>query len=879
MVVVRSLVASCAVLVAIAPSGCRGEAERTASAPAPADQPLAWPALDEPGLIGLVASGDYQLGAPVPLAIAPDGAVLYRRSKPRDPSADLYQLDPAGNTTLLASASALLGDAAVPEALRDDAALGIQRIELSEDGARVLVPLAGRAFAIERATAIARELVIGPHGDPALSPDGTRVAFARDGDLWVAEIPAARPDPASRPAPGPNTASPGRATPVVIAPVRLAQHPPDREYATPELVARDLGRERGLWWSPDSRSIAFQRSDLRAVDSRVTADPRHPERAAVAIKFPRAGTPNAVVDLGVVALRGGAPRWVSWDLARYPYLARVIWPATGPLTAVVMNREQTQIAALAADLANPPGGPATGATRPLVVDQDPAWINLAADPLIWLPDGSGFLWMTERGGAWSLERYARDGAHAGAVVTPDLGLRRVVGLSSDGRDAIIEATTDPREQHVWRVSLAGGAPVALTAATAPAATAPTATAPAATAPAATAPAATAPAATAPAATAPAATAPAATAPAATATAATAPAAKATATAAPAATPGGGIHRAWAGHGVVVIASSQRSGGRITQVVRSGAAPIELPSLAERPKLGPTTRIESLTLDDHIQYAAITRPHRFEPNVRYPVLLRVDGEPTRNAVVDALDAYAVDQWYADAGFIVVRSDGRGTPGRDRLWQRKIAGDVLTIAMNDQIGALQQLGARFPELDLRRVGAIGSGFGGYLAALGAMIHPDAFAAAVAVSPITDWAQVETSYAERYLKTPAANPEGYRRVNAASYAEQLARPLLIVSSLQPSPVLGTELGPVLGAGFERGTTGDRSGSGDAAALIDALSAAGKRVEFATLPAHPDLAARLARTKLALDFLRQQLGPPVHPAVMPTPRTEEEREEEEER
>jgi dipeptidyl-peptidase-4 len=780
MATVRSHAVRCAVLVAalvVSGIGCRGEHEE--AAPPPADEKLAWPALDEATLTAWGTTGGFARGAPEPLAIAPDGAVLFARARPRDPSADLYQLDAAGKTSVLAAAATLLAGAPVPDAERAAASRGITAIELSTDGARVLIPLAGRLFVIDRATGAARELEVGAHRDPRLSPDGKLVAFVRDGDLWVAAIPpasaAGTPPAAAPPAPAAGGPAPPR---VVIAATRLTQHPPDREYATPEAVARDFGRDRAYWWSPDSQSIAFQRTDARAVETVFLGDPRHLELAPRAIKFPRSGKANASVDLGIVSARGGAPRWVTWDLARYPYLVQASWPARAPLTLIVVGRDQTQAAVLAVDPA--------GATRALHVDKDPAWINVAPDALTWLPDGSGFLWMTESHGAWSLEHHAADGALVREVVTADVGLRRVAGVSPDGHELIIEAANDPREQQVWRVPLAGGAPVALTPVAA-----------------------------------------------------------------------GGVHRAWSGHGAVVIASANRAGGGATAVIRGDGPHVEVPSVAEHPR-APTTKLETVQLEDHIQDVAITRPRSLAPGVRYPVLLRVEADPDVKAVRDALDGYALDQWYADAGFIVVRSDGRGTPGRDRTWQHAIAGDAVTRPMNDQIGALKLLGARNPELDLDRVGVLGAGGdgrGGHLAVLSVLLHPDVFAAAVAVSPITDWELLSTAFSERTMNNPAANAEGYRRSNAAAYAEQLSRPLLILHRV----------------------TDDRVHFAHVLALLEALYAAGKHVEVGTLPATSDPTLEIAGQKLVVDFLRGHLGPPVRPAVMPAPRSEEEEEERE--
>ena len=58
----------------------------------------------------------------------------------------------------------------------------------------------------------------------------------------------------------------------------------------------------------------------------------HPEAAPTVFHYPRVGTPNAAVELVIVARGGGRSRPVEWDRARFPYLAAVTWPERGPLT-------------------------------------------------------------------------------------------------------------------------------------------------------------------------------------------------------------------------------------------------------------------------------------------------------------------------------------------------------------------------------------------------------------------------------------------------------------------------------------------------------------------------------------------------------------------
>ena len=252
---------------------------------------------------------------------------------------------------------------------------------------------------------------------------------------------------------------------------------------------------------------------------------------------------------------------------------------------------------------------------------------------------------------------------------------------------------------------------------------------------------------------------------------------------------------------------------------------------------PTTVLETDAIADHVHQVAITRPRSFDPARRYPVLLKVYGGPHAVTVEDARDNYVMDQWYADAGFIVMRSDNRGTPARGRAWERAILRDLISVPLEDQVAALQAVGARHPELDLARVGIFGWSFGGYFSALALLLRPDVFHAAVAGAPVTDWALYDTAYTERYMKTPQANPGGYAAASALTHAAKLARPLLIL----------------------HGITDDNVHLAHTLALIEELYLAGKRAEVITLSAThmvPDPKLNLARERVQVEFFREHLS-----------------------
>lgn len=170
----------------------------------------------------------------------------------------------------------------------------------------------------------------------------------------------------------------------------------------------------------------------------------------------------------------------------------------------------------------------------------------------------------------------------------------------------------------------------------------------------------------------------------------------------------------------------------------------------------------------------------------PVLFDPYGGPHAQRVVATQMAFATSQWFADQGFIVVVADGRGTPGRGSAYERAVHGDLAAPVLADQVAVLDALGAIEPRADLSRVAIRGWSFGGYLAALAVLRRPDKFHCAVAGAPVTDWALYDTHYTERYLGTPATDAVNYDRTNLVAEAASLTRPLLLIHGLADDNVV---------------------------------------------------------------------------------------------
>ncbi len=185
-------------------------------------------------------------------------------------------------------------------------------------------------------------------------------------------------------------------------------------------------------------------------------------------------------------------------------------------------------------------------------------------------------------------------------------------------------------------------------------------------------------------------------------------------------------------------------------------------------------------------SAVFFPTGYEGAGPLPVLLDPYGGPHAQRVLKTHAPHLVSQWFADQGFVVVVTDGRGTPGRGPAWERQVWGDLAEPVLTDQIEALDAAAEEFEILDLERVAIRGWSFGGYLAALAALRRPDRIHAAIAGAPVTTWRLYDTHYTERYLGRPDLQPIHYEQTDLLAEAHRLTRPLLLIHGLADDNVV---------------------------------------------------------------------------------------------
>ncbi|MCY3634447.1 MAG: prolyl oligopeptidase family serine peptidase [bacterium] len=263
----------------------------------------------------------------------------------------------------------------------------------------------------------------------------------------------------------------------------------------------------------------------------------------------------------------------------------------------------------------------------------------------------------------------------------------------------------------------------------------------------------------------------------------------------------GVHSAAAAGGSVVVARAAGTDQESAVEVVTTTGRIPIASVAATPTLSPSPQYSVVgSRDLHTSVLYPSHDDRAEGD-SLPVLLDPYGGPHAQRVLKARSPFLVSQWFADQGFAVVITDGRGTPARGPAWERAVAGDLAHPVLEDQIDALDAVAEHHPRLDLGRVAVRGWSFGGYLAALAVLARPDRFHAAIAGAPVTDWRLYDTHYTERYLGHPDHNPEAYTRTCLLELAGDLSRPLLLICGLADDNVFAAHTLQLSQALFEAG------------------------------------------------------------------------------
>ena len=191
-------------------------------------------------------------------------------------------------------------------------------------------------------------------------------------------------------------------------------------------------------------------------------------------------------------------------------------------------------------------------------------------------------------------------------------------------------------------------------------------------------------------------------------------------------------------------------------------------------------------DGAVVTARVYRPDGLDPARKYPAVVFVHGAGYAQSVFRGwmrLDQSAFNRYLAQEGYVVLDVDFRGSAGYGRKFRMDVFDRLGEIDVADVLGGVEYLRG-LGYIDMDRIGTWGHSYGGFMVASSMLRSPETFAAGVSSAPVTDWERffyLAPGYNEEHFGFPWENPEGTRRGSPITYAENLIRPMLILSGIQ--------------------------------------------------------------------------------------------------
>jgi dipeptidyl-peptidase 4 len=526
------------------------------------------------------------------------------------------------------------------------------------------------------------------------SPDGRKVGYVRENDLYVEDL------------------TDGRITRLTSDGSRTLIN------GTADWVNEEEFELRDCWrWSPDGRAIAFWQFDASGIEDFILLNNTtglYP--SLTRIPYPKAGTRNAAVRVGVIELGGGPVVWLKTPGdPRNTYIVSVDW--TNDSREIVLqhlNRLQNTLQVITADAR-------TGAARVVLTEKDETWIDVGLPRMHWLESGKRFLWLSEREGWRHAYSVARDGTGKKALTAGAFDVISVQAVDEAGGWLYyIASPGNASQRYLFRTRLDGnGQPERVT-----------------------------------------------------------PAANngwnnynispnnrwaiqssstfSTYTK------------------IYLLDLTKKTIART--MIDNATAQARLDKLKKGPQEFFKIDIGSgVQLDGWMM-----KPPGFDPAKKYPVLFYVYGGPTGQTVTDLWGGanYFWYLMLTQQGYIVASVDNRGTPApRGRDWRKIIYKKTGILDSADQASAVKAMIAKMPFIDASRIGIYGASSGGSTTLNALFRYPDIYKMGMALCPGADNRYYDTIYTERYMGLPEDNPEDYDQSSPTTFVNGLKGDLLIV------------------------------------------------------------------------------------------------------
>lgn len=208
-------------------------------------------------------------------------------------------------------------------------------------------------------------------------------------------------------------------------------------------------------------------------------------------------------------------------------------------------------------------------------------------------------------------------------------------------------------------------------------------------------------------------------------------------------------------------------------------------------------------------AVVTWPANMDPNKKYPMLVSIYGGPNAGTVWDGWNWNANRQFYAEEGLIQVAFDHRASGHFGKAGVNYMHRNLGYWEMKDYM-TMAKWFIEKGYADPAKIAITGFSYGGYMSAYALTYGSSVFTHGMAGGSVVDWRLYDSHYTEKFMDTPAENPEGYKTSSVLSYVDKYKGMLQVV----------------------HGTMDDNVHMQNSIQLIGALQDKGKDFEFMLYP-----------------------------------------------
>ena len=260
--------------------------------------------------------------------------------------------------------------------------------------------------------------------NPVVSPDGNYVAFTKNNDLYTIDL---------------NTKKENRLTTdgsdVIL-----------NGYLSWVYMEEVIGRSsnyKGFWWSPDSKTIAYFRSDDTKVPTFTITDADGQHGVVETQRYPKSGDANPTVKIGFVSPSGGSSTWAAFNEQDDQYFGQPNWTPDGKsLWVNWLNRGNNHLIIYNVN-------PSTGQKTEVYTETQKTWIDLDDnDRVQFLQNGKGFLLLSDKTGWKHIYLHNMDGKLVNPVTQ---GKFTVIGIERiDEKKQVLYFTARSKENTATR---------------------------------------------------------------------------------------------------------------------------------------------------------------------------------------------------------------------------------------------------------------------------------------------------------------------------------------------------------------------------------------------------------------------------------------------